>query len=94
MPWVIYSWEIVKEHREEVEREENQQRTFIKNTVNSSRKAEGLEMKKPTSRRERESSRGKGRERCCLEKRRHSVVSKKWRNKLERKRREKPQTGT
>lgn len=53
VPWVIYSWEIVEEHREEVEREENQQRTSIKNTVNSGRKAEGLEMKKPTSRRER-----------------------------------------
>lgn len=53
VPWVIYSWEIVQEHREEVESRENQWRTSVKNTVSSGRKAEGLEMKKPPSRRER-----------------------------------------
>lgn len=53
VPWVIYSWEIVQEHREEVESRENQWRTSVKNTVSSGRKAEGLEMKKSPSRRER-----------------------------------------
>lgn len=36
-----------------MESEGNQRRTSIKNRVNSDRKAERLEMKKPTSRRER-----------------------------------------
>lgn len=53
MLWVIYSWGIVEEHREWEEREENQRRNSIKNKVNSGRKAERLEMKKSTSRRER-----------------------------------------
>lgn len=76
MPWVIYSWEIVEEHREDVESEENQRRTSIKNTVNSGRKAEGLEeMKKPTSRRERNWHVQRQRK-MLPRKRRHSVVSK------------------
>lgn len=53
MLWAIYSWGIVEEHREWEERGENQRRNSIKNKVNSGRKAERLEMKKSTSRRER-----------------------------------------
>lgn len=53
MPWVIYSWEMVEEHREEEEREENQRRNSIKNKMNSGKKTERLEMKESTSRRER-----------------------------------------